>query len=54
MHWWQAPEWGKARAMSFPEPGGRMRRIGTDVRYDTALGRWVSAPIKVYVGPSFR
>lgn len=54
-HWWQAPEWGRQQAMHFPEPGTRrMRRIGTDVQYDTAQRRWVSSPIRIHIGASFR
>lgn len=55
MKWWEAPEWGRQQAMHFPEPGTRrMRRIGTDVQYDTAQRRWVSSPIRIHIGPSFR
>lgn len=53
-NWWDAPEYGKAKAMTFPAPKekARMRRVGTDVRYDDAAKKWVSTPIRVYVAAS--
>jgi hypothetical protein len=54
LKWWESKEYDRAQAMNFPAAGGRMRRIGKTVSYDTAQGRWVSTPIRVYIGPSFR
>jgi hypothetical protein len=54
-HWWEAPEYDKRAPMDYPDlRGGRQKRVGTDVRFDTALRRWVSTPIRVYVGASHR
>lgn len=51
MKWWEAPEYGRNQGMSFPDlRDGPQRRVGTSVEFKD--GRWVSAPIRVYVGPS--
>jgi hypothetical protein len=53
MKWYDASEYDRPQQMTFPDlRGGPQRRIGTEVSYDTAQARWVSTPIKVYVGPS--
>lgn len=49
--WWMAPEYGRANPMNFPDlRDGPQQRVGTEVAYED--GRWVSRPIRVYVGPS--
>jgi hypothetical protein len=52
--WWEAPEYDRRQPMNFPDNRGtlRQRRIRTDVEYRG--GRWVSTPVRIYVGPSFR
>jgi hypothetical protein len=50
--WWEAPEYDRKQPMDFPDLRGStpMRRIGTEVAY--VDGRWVSTPVRIYVGPS--
>lgn len=51
MKWWEAPEYDKRQPMNFPDGrDGPQARVGTDVAY--VDGRWVSTPVRVYVGPS--
>lgn len=54
MKWWEAPEYGKAQPMNFPDlrASTPTRRIATSVEHKD--GRWIATPIKVYVGPAYR
>jgi hypothetical protein len=54
LNWWDAPEYDKRAPMVYPDDRdrARMARIGVSVEFDTALRRWVSTPIRVYVGTS--
>jgi hypothetical protein len=57
--WWEAPEYDRKQPMDFPDlrASTPMRRIGKDVYFlvdaKTHTARWVSVPIRIYVGPSF-
>jgi hypothetical protein len=51
MKWWNAPEYDRRQPMNFPDRrDDPQARVGTSVEYSD--GRWVSTPIRVYVGPS--
>lgn len=51
--WWEAPEYDKRAPMDFSDRRGeRQVTVAKDVRFCDDQRRWVSTPIKVYVGPS--